>query len=110
MSRIVVIGGHGKVALLLTPILAELGHSVTSVIRNPDHAADVEAAGATPHVADVEMLDTDGIAEVLAGHDAVVWSAGAGGETPSAPGPWTRTRRSARWRPRDRPACGATSC
>ena len=79
MSRIVVIGGHGKVALLLTPILAELGHSVTSVIRNPDHAADVEAAGAAPHVADVEMLDTDGIAEVLAGHDAVVWSAGAGG-------------------------------
>ena len=57
MSRIVVIGGHGKVALLLTPILAELGHSVTSVIRNPDHAADVEAAGAIPHVADVEMLE-----------------------------------------------------
>lgn len=82
MSRIVVIGGHGKVALLLTPILAELGHSVTSVIRNPDHAADVEAAGAAPHVADVEMLDTDGIAEVLAGHDAVVWSAGAGGGDP----------------------------
>lgn len=82
MSRIVVIGGHGKVALLLTPILAELGHSVTSVIRNPDHAADVEAAGASPHVADVEMLDTDGIAKVLAGHDAVVWSAGAGGGDP----------------------------
>ena len=82
MSRIVVIGGHGKVALLLTPILAELGHSVTSVIRNPDHAADVEAAGAAPHVADVEMLDTDGIAKVLAGHDAVVWSAGAGGGDP----------------------------
>lgn len=82
MSRIVVIGGHGKVALLLAPILAELGHSVTSVIRNPDHAADVEEAGATPLVADVETLDTDGIAEVLAGHDAVVWSAGAGGGDP----------------------------
>ena len=82
MSHIVVIGGHGKVALLLAPILAELGHSVTSVIRNPDHAADVEAAGATPLVADVETLDTDGIAEVLGGHDAVVWSAGAGGGDP----------------------------
>lgn len=83
MSRIVVIGGHGKVALLLAPILAEEGHAVTAVIRNPDHAAEVEAAGATPLVADVEQLDTDGIAEVLAGHDAVVWSAGAGGGNPA---------------------------
>lgn len=82
MSRIVLIGGHGKVALLLAPILVEQGHEVTSVIRNPDHAADVEAAGATARVADVEQLDVAGLAEVLEGHDAVVWSAGAGGGDP----------------------------
>lgn len=79
MSRIVIVGGHGKIALLLAPLLAEQGHEVTSLIRNPDQAADIEAAGATPAVADVEKLDTDGIAEVLRGHDVVVWSAGAGG-------------------------------
>lgn len=79
MSRIVIVGGHGKIALLLAPLLAEQGHEVTSLIRNPDQSADIEAAGATPAVADVEKLDTDGIAEVLRGHDVVVWSAGAGG-------------------------------
>lgn len=82
MSRIAIVGGHGKIALLLAPILAEQGHSVTSLIRNPDQSREVEAAGATPAVADVEALDVEAIAEVIAGHDAVVWSAGAGGGSP----------------------------
>ena len=83
MARIVVIGGHGKVALRLAPLLAERGDEVTSIIRNPEHVGDVEAAGATPVVADIESLDVDGIAELLEGHDAVVWSAGAGGGNPA---------------------------
>ena len=82
MSRIAIIGGHGKVALLLAPLLVEQDHTVTAVIRNPDHAAEVEAVGATPLVADVEQLDTDGLADALREHDAVVWSAGAGGGNP----------------------------
>ncbi|WP_392543623.1 SDR family oxidoreductase [Oryzobacter telluris] len=80
--RILVIGGHGKVARLLHPVLTTRGHEVTAVIRNPDHAADVEADGATALVADVEALGTADIAELLRGHDAVVWSAGAGGGNP----------------------------
>ncbi|GHG58260.1 NAD-dependent dehydratase [Sinomonas cellulolyticus] len=83
MSRIAIIGGHGKVALLLAPLLVERGDEVTSIIRNPDHAAEVEATGAAPVVADVETLDEAALAEILAGHDAVVWSAGAGGGNPA---------------------------
>ncbi|WP_433876183.1 SDR family oxidoreductase [Sinomonas atrocyanea] len=83
MSRIAIIGGHGKVALLLAPLLVGRGDEVTSVVRNPEHAADVEATGASAVVADVEQLDTKAIAELLAGHDAVVWSAGAGGGNPA---------------------------
>ena len=79
MSSIAIIGGHGKVALNLARRLTEQGHSVSSVFRNPDHTADVEQTGATPVVADVEKLSTAEITEVLNGHDAVVWSAGAGG-------------------------------
>jgi uncharacterized protein YbjT (DUF2867 family) len=82
MSRIVIIGGHGKVALHLARILTEQGdgeNSVTSVIRNPDHADDVGATGAHPVVADIEHLDTGALADLLAGHEAVVFSAGAGG-------------------------------
>ncbi len=82
MSRIAVIGGHGKVALHLSRILTERGHQVSSLIRNPTHRDDVEATGAEAVVADVEALETGQIADVLEGHDAVVWSAGAGGGSP----------------------------
>lgn len=82
MTRIAIIGGHGKVALQLSALLTEQGHSVTSFIRNPDHAADVTATGASPSVLDVENSTTAEIAAALQDHDAVVWSAGAGGGNP----------------------------
>ncbi|MGG5259846.1 SDR family oxidoreductase [Phycicoccus avicenniae] len=80
--RILLIGGHGKVARHLTPLLAQRSHEVTAVIRNPEHSADVEADGATALVADVQSLSTEELADLLDGHDAVVWSAGAGGGSP----------------------------
>lgn len=79
MSRILIIGGHGKIALLLAPLLAERGDEVTSVVRNPDHIDDVRAAGATPLLLDVAAEDTKALADAFTGYDAVVWSAGAGG-------------------------------
>lgn len=79
MSRIIVFGGHGRIALLLAPLLVDRGDEVTSVIRNPDHVSEVEATGAHALVADVETLATSELAEIIRGHDAVVWSAGAGG-------------------------------
>lgn len=82
MTRIAIIGGHGKIALLAAHKLAAAGHEVSSIIRNPDHAADVAEAGAAPVVADVEQLDTDELAELLTGHQVIVWSAGAGGGHP----------------------------
>jgi nucleoside-diphosphate-sugar epimerase len=82
MTRIAIIGGHGKVALKLSTILAAEGHDVTSIIRNPDHQADVAATGATSLVLDGEHATTAEIAGALRNHDAVVWSAGAGGGNP----------------------------
>ncbi|MEI5672774.1 MULTISPECIES: SDR family oxidoreductase [unclassified Nocardioides] len=83
MSQVIVIGAHGKIALLAQRLLSDGGHTVTGVIRNPEHVADVEASGAAAVVADVENLDTDALAGLVAGHDVVVWSAGAGGGNPS---------------------------
>src|SRR5690606_28184888 len=80
--RVAIIGGHGKVALHLTRMLSARGHHVTGIIRNPDHAPDVEAAGAVPLVADVEQLGVEELMHHVAGHDALVWSAGAGGGDP----------------------------
>lgn len=83
MARIVLIGGHGKVALRLERLLAERGDDVEAVIRNPEHAADVAATGAIPVVADIERLDVEGLADLFRGRDAIVWSAGAGGGDPA---------------------------
>ena len=80
MSRIVIIGGHGKVALLLAPILRDAGHTVVSLIRDADQAPDVAAAGAEPLVVSVEDATQQDVTAALSGADAVVWSAGAGGK------------------------------
>lgn len=80
--RVIVIGGHGKIALLLQKLLTRRGHEVTAAYRNPEHTAEVAATGAHPVVADVETMDPAQITELLSGHDAVVWSAGAGGGDP----------------------------
>ncbi|MFW5472325.1 NAD(P)H-binding protein [Knoellia sp. CPCC 206450] len=77
-----IIGGHGKVALRASRLLADAGHDVTSWVRNPDHVADVEATGASAAVHDAENLSTAEMAQALAGTEVVVWSAGAGGGSP----------------------------
>ncbi len=79
MSRIIIFGGHGKVALPLARILTARGDTVTSVFRNGAHTYDVEATGALALVADIENLGIDELARHIEGHDAVVFSAGAGG-------------------------------
>lgn len=82
MARIIVFGGHGKVALQLAQNLTQRGDQVSSVFRNPDQSDDVAATGASPVVADIEQLDVDALVDLLTGHDAVVFSAGAGGGNP----------------------------
>ncbi len=76
--RVVIAGGHGQVALRLTALLAGRGDVVTGVVRNPDHRADVEGAGGTAAVCDLETATADELAAHLAGADAVVFAAGAG--------------------------------
>jgi uncharacterized protein YbjT (DUF2867 family) len=83
MGQVTIIGGHGKVALRLARLLSENGQDVTAWVRNPDHMADVESAGATAVVADVERLTAEELADMLRGEDAIVWSAGAGGGNPT---------------------------
>ena len=76
--NIAIAGGHGKIALRLTRLLHERGDTVRSLIRDPAHAGDVEAAGGEPVVCDLEHADDDEAARAVAGADAVVFAAGAG--------------------------------
>jgi nucleoside-diphosphate-sugar epimerase len=76
--RIVIAGGHGKIAMLLSRLLADRGHEPIGLIRNPDHVDDLLAVGATPVMLDLEQTEVGEVAELLTDVDAVVFAAGAG--------------------------------
>ncbi len=76
--RVVIAGGHGKIALLLERLLAQRGDQAVGLIRNPAHAGEVSATGAVAAVADLEAASVDEVAALLDGADAVVFAAGAG--------------------------------
>ena len=76
--RVVIAGGHGKIALLLERLLAGRGDQAVGLVRNPAHVADVQQAGAEAVVCDLESAAADEVAGLLAGADAVVFAAGAG--------------------------------
>jgi uncharacterized protein YbjT (DUF2867 family) len=78
MTRVVIAGGHGKIALILERLLSQRGDAVAGFIRNPDHAADLRAAGAEALVVDLENCSVDEVTKHLRGADAVVFAAGAG--------------------------------
>ncbi|KAK4096383.1 NAD(P)-binding protein [Parathielavia hyrcaniae] len=104
--HVLLLGGHGKVAQLLTPLLLRRGWDVTSVIRSEEQVTAVRALA--PHLTtrrddgdgdnsgeakvgklDVlvrsleavkEERDARAVLEEVRGVDYVVWSAGAGGK------------------------------
>jgi uncharacterized protein YbjT (DUF2867 family) len=76
--RVVIAGGHGKIALLLEQQLTQRGDQAVGLIRNPAQVADVEKTGAEAAVLDLEASSPGDVAAVLAGADAVVFAAGAG--------------------------------
>lgn len=76
--RVVIAGGHGKIALMLAEQLTSRGNEVAALIRNPAHADEVAATGAEPVLLDLENSSVAELAAVLKGSDAVVFAAGAG--------------------------------
>lgn len=76
--RIAVVGGSGKIARLLHPLLIEAGHQPVALVRKEEQRAALEAAGAEVRLLDIERSDAAAFAEAFAGCDAVVFSAGGG--------------------------------
>jgi uncharacterized protein YbjT (DUF2867 family) len=72
---VLVAGGHGQIARHLLRQLSAAGHHGRGLIRNPDHAADLEADGATPVLCDLEHDDPT---PHVGTADAIVFAAGAG--------------------------------
>ena len=73
--EVLVAGGHGQIALRLLKLLAERGHRGRGLIRNPDHAGDLEAVGAEPVLCDLERDDPH---QHVGSAQAIVFAAGAG--------------------------------
>ncbi|KAK6359312.1 hypothetical protein TWF696_000475 [Orbilia brochopaga] len=88
--HVLILGGHGKVALRLTPLLLKKAWSVTSVIRNAAHEADIAASAGSQYPGKLNVLvesledvkSTADASRVIASvkPDYIVWSAGAGGK------------------------------
>ncbi|MDX6743554.1 NAD(P)H-binding protein [Actinocorallia sp. A-T 12471] len=74
--RIVIAGGHGKIALHLLRQWPD--GSAVGLVRNPDHLADLEATGQSGLVLDLERTTVRELSDALSGFDALVFAAGAG--------------------------------
>ncbi|CAK7268430.1 hypothetical protein SEPCBS57363_003090 [Sporothrix epigloea] len=89
--HVLLLGGHGKVARLLTPLLLQRAWTVTSVIRSPDQIATIEALASDADTRKNLHVLVHSLEDVVQSQDAaqalldqvhpdyVVWSAGAGG-------------------------------
>ncbi len=78
MSRIAVVGGHGKVARHLHPLLVAAGHTPVALVRREEYRAELEDRGAEVRLLDVEGEDAAGFAGAFEGCHAVVFAAGGG--------------------------------
>lgn len=77
--NVFIVGGAGKVARRLIPLLAAKSHTARPLHRHPEQASELQALGGVPVAGDLTALDAATLAELMAGSDAVVFSAGAGG-------------------------------
>lgn len=79
MTGIFIIGGAGGVGRRLGPMLTARGQGVGAMARRPEQLNAQRAQGVTPVTGDLTSLDAAGLAGLMRGYGAVVFSAGAGG-------------------------------
>ncbi|QLE72633.1 NAD-dependent epimerase/dehydratase family protein [Streptomyces rectiverticillatus] len=76
--RIVIAGGHGQIALRLERLLHARGDEIAGIVRRPEQAGALLAAGAEPVVCDLESASVGDLVKHLESADAAVFAAGAG--------------------------------
>ncbi len=80
MKNVFIVGGSGKIARRLAQQLSARGHTPQSLHRHAEQAEELKALGATPVHGDLLELNVNALAQLMAGSDVVVFSAGAGGK------------------------------
>lgn len=76
--RIAIVGGHGKVALQLHPLLVRAGHTPVALVRNESYRDELQELGAEVRSLDIENAAESDFVEAFTGCDAVVFAAGGG--------------------------------
>lgn len=80
MTRVAVVGGHGKVALQLHPQLRAAGHQPVALVRKEEYRDELEALGAEVRMLDIEAGDVEQFVTAFEGCEAVVFTAGGGAD------------------------------
>lgn len=80
ISSVFLVGATGGVGREALRLLQERGHRVSATHRDPSQATMIEATGATAVHGDLVHDSTQTLATAMAGHDAVIFTAGAGGD------------------------------
>ncbi|HWJ65573.1 MAG TPA: SDR family oxidoreductase [Nocardioides sp.] len=75
---VAIVGGHGKVARHLHPLVVAQGHTPVALVRREEHRAELEALDAEVRLLDLESAGPEQFAAAFAGCSAVVFSAGGG--------------------------------
>ncbi|HEY5224786.1 MAG TPA: SDR family oxidoreductase [Microbacteriaceae bacterium] len=78
MTRIAIIGAHGKVGQQLMRLLYDRGDDFVGIVRSAEHAEDVYRLGGHGSVIDIESATAEQLAGAITGCEAVVFTAGAG--------------------------------
>ncbi|TYL50093.1 SDR family oxidoreductase [Nocardioides sp. BGMRC 2183] len=76
--RIAIVGGHGKIARLLHPLLVAAGHQPVALVRREEYRGELESLGAEVRLLDIENDGEEAFADAFEGCDAVVFAAGGG--------------------------------
>jgi putative NADH-flavin reductase len=67
-KKVALIGASGFIGSRLLAELSARGHAVTAIVRNPEKVASLPGVTAVKG----DVFDKDGLARLLAGHDAVI--------------------------------------
>ncbi|CAM3291612.1 MULTISPECIES: SDR family oxidoreductase [Saccharibacillus] len=79
--NVLVIGANGQIGGRLVKLLKQEGkHQVKALVRKPEQAEELKAAGIEPVLGNLEDR-VEALAEAMQGCDAIVFAAGSGGST-----------------------------
>ncbi len=79
-TRVAIVGGAGKVARHLIPLLIEAGIEAVPLARRDEQLAELERMGAKPRFLDIEKASADDFLAAFDGCDGIVFAAGGGAD------------------------------